>query len=374
MGIVRLNELPEGSGLLSSDDVFMFMDDPSGSGITKKISLSQISSAIGGGDIANYFNTSLIEGSGISFVYNSGNHTLAINSNPYPNIVNEARSLVTSVFNKTGAPISKFSAIYISGGQGDMPTISLASASGEMTSSKTYGITAEAISHMSTGKVIVFGALSGINTDQFNPTAPTGDVNGATLWLSPTVPGAVTTTKPTAPNHSVSVGTIIRTHQNEGVVEVRIQNGFELEELHNVSINGVDNNQILVYSSGNSLWQNANITGILPPSDIKQIYSLGTTSGNVPINYATDRQIQTVTLSGSAVNFIKGSGWPSSNTSVESLLRITVSSPTSTTWTIVNDWFNQPPAGSLAVGTHLFVLRAIGSSIVEGHYIGIKTN
>lgn len=49
MGIVRLNELPEGSGSLTNDDIFVFMDDPSGSGITKKISLSQISSSIGGG-------------------------------------------------------------------------------------------------------------------------------------------------------------------------------------------------------------------------------------------------------------------------------------------------------------------------------------
>jgi hypothetical protein len=49
MPILRINEFPEGSGALSNDDVFLFMDDPSGSGITKKISLSDISSAIGGG-------------------------------------------------------------------------------------------------------------------------------------------------------------------------------------------------------------------------------------------------------------------------------------------------------------------------------------
>ena len=47
MGIKRINEFPEGSGLLSSDDIFVFMDNPSGSGITKKISLSEISNAIG---------------------------------------------------------------------------------------------------------------------------------------------------------------------------------------------------------------------------------------------------------------------------------------------------------------------------------------
>ena len=47
MSIKRINEFPEGSDSLSNDDVFLFMDNPSGSGITKKISLSQIVSAIG---------------------------------------------------------------------------------------------------------------------------------------------------------------------------------------------------------------------------------------------------------------------------------------------------------------------------------------
>lgn len=47
MGVVRINELPEGSGNLTNDDIFVFMDDPSGSGVTKKISLSQITQAVG---------------------------------------------------------------------------------------------------------------------------------------------------------------------------------------------------------------------------------------------------------------------------------------------------------------------------------------
>jgi hypothetical protein len=49
MSVQRINEFPDGSGSLTADDVFLFMDDPSGSGVTKKISLSQISNAIGGG-------------------------------------------------------------------------------------------------------------------------------------------------------------------------------------------------------------------------------------------------------------------------------------------------------------------------------------
>lgn len=192
----------------------------------------------------------IISGTGISVSSSSGIYTISSSLTS----VDEADSLVTNVFNKTGSPIPKFTVVYINGGQGDQPTIALAVASGEATSSKTYGITAEAISDMSTGKVIVEGALTGLNTDQFNPTAPTGDVNGTVIYLSPTTPGGVTTTKPSAPNHLVAVGTIVRTHQNEGVVEVRIQNGFELQELHNVAINGVTGGQFLQYNSGSGLW------------------------------------------------------------------------------------------------------------------------
>jgi len=190
--------------------------------------------------------------------------------------VTSAGSLTTAVFNKTSSTIPKFSVVYINGGQGDQPTINLAIASNEAGSSKTYGVTSEAISSMGTGIVVVAGALTGVNTDQFNPTAPVGDVNGSALWLSPSVSGSVTLTKPTAPNHMVYVGTIIRTHQNEGVVEVRVQNGFELEELHNVAISGVTNGQFLQYNSGSGLWiptssgnfttLNVNSTGVVVSS------------------------------------------------------------------------------------------------------------
>jgi|688.fasta_scaffold24674_5 hypothetical protein len=49
MSVKRIKEFPEGSGSLTNDDIFLFMDNPSGGGVTKKISLSEISSAIGGG-------------------------------------------------------------------------------------------------------------------------------------------------------------------------------------------------------------------------------------------------------------------------------------------------------------------------------------
>lgn len=168
--------------------------------------------------------------------------------------VPQAESLVTTVFNETGSSIAKMTAVYINGGHGDRPTIQKAIATGDATSAGTYGLTYETIGINQEGRVIVFGALSGVNTDQFNPSAPQGDVNGTVVYLSPTVSGGLTTTKPYAPNHIVALGVITRTHQNEGIIEVRVQNGFELEELHNVAISGVTDGQFLNYNASNSLW------------------------------------------------------------------------------------------------------------------------
>jgi hypothetical protein len=46
MSIKRINEFPEGSGSLSSDDIFLIMDDPSGASLTKSVSLSGIQTSM----------------------------------------------------------------------------------------------------------------------------------------------------------------------------------------------------------------------------------------------------------------------------------------------------------------------------------------
>jgi hypothetical protein len=46
MSIKRINEFPEGSGSLSTDDIFVFMDDPSGASLTKSVSLSGVQTSM----------------------------------------------------------------------------------------------------------------------------------------------------------------------------------------------------------------------------------------------------------------------------------------------------------------------------------------
>jgi hypothetical protein len=82
--------------------------------------------------------------------------------------------------------------------------------------------------------------------------------DGDSLYLSGTTFGAITNVKPSAPIHEVRVGYVEYAHASKGKIYVKIDNGYELDELHNVSINPltVANNDVLTYESATQLWKN----------------------------------------------------------------------------------------------------------------------
>jgi uncharacterized protein (TIGR02145 family) len=149
------------------------------------------------------------------------------------------------VKNVTGNVIPKGKVVYISGATGQKPQISLASASSESTSSKTFGITAEDIDNNDTGFVFVSGYVHGIKTDTFT--------TGQALWLSSN--GNITNIPPQTPLHSVFVGYAINQKIN-GTVFVKIQNGYELDELHDVKITSPTERDVLMYDSTLKYWVN----------------------------------------------------------------------------------------------------------------------
>jgi len=82
---------------------------------------------------------------------------------------------------------------------------------------------------------------------------------GIQIYLSPTVPGRFTQTKPSAPNHLVYVGVITRASTGvnlDGRILVGIQNGYELHELHDVAISSPAAKQVVKRNAGNTLWVN----------------------------------------------------------------------------------------------------------------------
>ncbi len=155
-------------------------------------------------------------------------------------------------YNGTGSTLAKGTVVYISGAQGQRPSISKASASSESTSSKTFGIVAEEISNGAEGLVCTSGIVRGVDTSTFT--------EGQALWLSTTA-GLISSTMPTQPNHSVFIGYCIKSNAASGQIFVKIQNGYELQELHNVLITNPTTGQTLKYNSTTGLWENGSISG-----------------------------------------------------------------------------------------------------------------
>ena len=166
---------------------------------------------------------------------------------------------VALCYNGTGNTIYEGQVVYISGAQGQRPRVELASASSESSSSKTFGVVSESISAGQEGFVCTFGIVRGLNTSSFT--------EGAALWLS-TTPGTLTQTMPQAPNHAVFVGYSIKSHDNAGQIFVNIQNGYELQELHNVSISSLQDNDVLQYNASTQLWENSPLESVEAPDPI----------------------------------------------------------------------------------------------------------
>lgn len=149
--------------------------------------------------------------------------------------------------NTSGFVLSPGNLVYITGSTGENVTVALASASSEAASSKTFAMVQDTIGINATGRAVSNDYVTGLDTSAI--------LEGAGLWLNTTA-GTYSTTKPTAPNHSVFVGYVVRSHASEGVILVKIQNGYELEELHNVLISSVADGDVLIYDNATSLWKN----------------------------------------------------------------------------------------------------------------------
>jgi len=170
---------------------------------------------------------------------------------------------VVRVVNKTGANLleSEYKVVRIriaseGGAQGQRLAVVLAQGNNDPDSVTTLGVVTEDIGNNQEGFITVFGNVNGINT--------TGSLQGETwvdgdvLYLSPTIPGRLTKVKPTAPNHTVTVGYVVYAHANQGKIFVKVDNGYEIGELHDVYINNPTDGQIIKYNASNSRWENYN--------------------------------------------------------------------------------------------------------------------
>ena len=172
---------------------------------------------------------------------------------------------------------SNYQAVRISGAQGQRLAVAYAQANNDNNSADTIGLVCENISTNQEGFIITVGQLEEINT--------TGSLQGETwsdgdvLYLSPTTAGKLTNIKPTgATGHIVVMGYVEYSHAIHGKIYVKIMNGWELDELHNVYISSPANNEVLAYNSSNQLWENKTIT------EVTGVYNVKITTPTTPVS------------------------------------------------------------------------------------------
>lgn len=156
------------------------------------------------------------------------------------------------VYNNSGSTLNDGQVVYVTGSQGQRVTVGLALANSDATSAAIIGMVTEPIPHNSSGFVTTSGMVNAIDTR--------GADDGDVIWLSPTVPGGWTVTKPIAPQHLVMVGYVVKGGSaGAGSIYIHPQNGYELDELHDVRITSVAAKQLLTRNAANTVWENSSV-------------------------------------------------------------------------------------------------------------------
>jgi len=171
---------------------------------------------------------------------------------------------------KAGVALTKGQAVYVTGADGTNMIVGKASNASEATSSKTMGLIETTLSINGIGNVITEGLLTGLDT---TGAAAAGDP----VWLGTDgnlIYGLLN--KPYAPAHLVFIGVVTRKNANNGEIFVKVQNGFELKEIHDVDLITTTpiNGHILGYNG--TLWVNKTIAGWLgfTPADDSLVVKL----------------------------------------------------------------------------------------------------
>lgn len=196
--------------------------------------------------------------------YNGATLSLAYDFDNTNVRVNIGQQMYAYVKNDEAVAINKGEAVYLFSASGNKATVKLAMNTGDSTSATTLGLAAENILAGQNGLVITQGVLDGLNTGAYSP----GDI----LYVGATA-GSLTATKPYAPAHLVYIGVVEKANAGAGQIFVRPQNGYELDEIHDVDLitTPPSTGDVLTYNG--TLWVNQ-----APASGSGTVTSIATSS------------------------------------------------------------------------------------------------
>jgi len=160
-------------------------------------------------------------------------------------------TLLAYITNADSVTLTKGMPVYAFGGTGDRLTVKRAKNTGDSTSAQTIGLVLSAsIGVNQKGLIMMRGLLDGLS---ILPTSTWAD--GDPVYLGAT-DGSITKTKPYAPNHLVYLGFVTTaSNGSAGRLYVAVQNGYELQELHNVQAQSPNNKDSIFFDSADSQWK-----------------------------------------------------------------------------------------------------------------------
>lgn len=144
-------------------------------------------------------------------VYDTDNQSLTFFNNDSNISLQIGQEEWTKVFNNTGSTIANGSSVYINGTSGGLPTIALADGV-DSTHIIALGLTTEAITTGSSGYVTTIGVVHGLNTSAF--------AAGATVYVSTSTPGGLTSIAPVSPYYRYRVGIVTVSDASVGAIHV----------------------------------------------------------------------------------------------------------------------------------------------------------
>lgn len=246
--------------------------------------------------------------------------TLTINGTTYDLSANRSWTITTPFVSKlqhtvkAGVAINKGQAVYVTSADGTNMIVGLASNASEATSSKTMGLLDATVSTNGFANVVTEGLLAGLDTS-------TAGSEGDPVWLGTggnLIYGLGS--KPYAPAHLVFIGIVTRKNANNGEIFVKVQNGFELREIHDVDLitSAPTAGQLLRYES-DGLWKNWSPNYLTAESDtLASVTGRGaststpvTFNGNVTLGNSADLVFQD--LAGTFPTSGKGFDWTLNN-------------------------------------------------------------